>query len=277
MKLNALIEKYAEKLKSAGIENFQNEARWLVLETLDLSSSALFTGHTVDAGACAALDELVLRRCHHEPLQYILGNAPFGELDLKVSPAVLIPRSETEVLVEYVVKHLPEGGSLLDVGCGSGAIGLLSAYRRRDITVTALDKSLAALEVAGTNARQLSLDDRVIFKESDLLSVLEKEKFNIIAANLPYVTFDEYKTLAPEVRDFEPQLALTACDEGMALIFELIRTAPGFLFSGGRIVLEMSPHQTSRAEAALTENGFSGIEVIPDQFGKMRFVAAILQ
>ena len=272
-----MIGKYAEMLKSAGIGNFQNEARWLVLETLGLSSSALFTDYVPTPEQCALLDELLFRRCQHEPLQYILGSAPFGEIDLKVTPAVLIPRCETELLVEYVVKHLPENGSLLDVGCGSGAISLLSAYRRRDIAVTALDKSPEALAVAGENARQLSLADRVIFVASDLLSALAGEKFDIIAANLPYVTFDEYETLSPEVRDFEPQLALTAPDEGMALIVELIRSAPRFLVSGGRIVLEMSPHQTNRAEAALTENGFTEIEIFPDQFGKMRFAAAILK
>ena len=220
------------------------------------------------------LEKQLSRRCNREPLQYILGNAPFGELELKVTPAVLIPRCETEVLVDHAVKHLPENGKLLDVGCGSGAISLLAAYRRRDIAVTALDKSPEALAVAGENARLLDLSSRVKFHESDLLSALTEEKFDVIAANLPYVTFDEYAELAPEVRSFEPQLALTAPDEGMALIFGLIRTAPRFLVPGGSIVLEMSPHQTVRAESALKENGFSEVEIFADQFGKMRFVAA---
>ena len=274
MNLNTLIEKYAAALKSAGIENFQNEARWLVLETLALPASALFGDFEPSDAQMELLEKQLSRRCRREPLQYILGNAPFGELDLKVTPAVLIPRCETEILVDYAVKHLPAGGTLLDVGCGSGAIGLLAAYRRRDIAVTALDKSPEALRVAGENARLLELDCRVTFKESDLLSVLTEEKFDLIAANLPYVTFAEYADLAPEVRSFEPQSALTAPEEGMALIFELIRTAPSFLIPGDRIVLEMSPHQTARAEAALEASAFGDVEIFADQFGKMRFVAA---
>ena len=273
MNCRELIDFCAAELQRAGIANFRNEARWLVLETLKLTTSALYREEQLTAIQHSQATCALERRCRREPLQYILGSAPFGEIELKVSPAVLIPRVETEVLVDYLVEHLPENGSLLDVGCGSGAIALLTAVRRRDIQVTAVDKSAEALAVAAENCSRLQLDDRVRLIESDLLSRVGKTSFDLIAANLPYVTFDEYETLEPEVRCYEPQLALTAAAEGLSLIFELIRQLPDFLAPDGIVVLEMSPHQTGRVQEFLAGSGFvSGC--FADQFGKYRFVAA---
>ncbi len=270
-----LYQESAAALNAAGIENFSNEARWLVLETLNLPASGLYSPGEVPVEQVVLIRSLCARRCQHEPLQYLLGTAPFGEIELEVTPAVLIPRCETEILVRYALEHLPEGGRMLDVGCGSGAIAILAAWSRSDIRVTALDKSPEALLVAEKNACRLGVDSRMTFLESDLLSALEGEQFDLIAANLPYVTFDEYETLAPEVREYEPQLALTAPDEGMALIDRLISTAAANMKKNAVLVLEMSPHQTDRARTKLQECGFEDISVFADQFGKMRFVAAV--
>ena len=274
MNYNELYNECAGALKDAGVGNFSNEARWLVLEPFQLSGAVLFSGAAVPPEQLTRVRELCSRRCRREPLQYLLGSAPFGELELAVSPAVLIPRSETICLVEYALKHIPYSGSMLDVGCGSGAIALLAAYRRPDIRVTALDKSPEALEVAKFNADSLKLENFPEFLESDLLSAVPDRRFDLIAANLPYVTFEEYEHLEPEVRVYEPELALTAPDDGMALISRLISDAPGALNPGGTIVLEMSPHQTPRAVAELTASGCEKITVFADQYGKMRFVAA---
>ena len=180
------------------------------------------------------------------------------------------------MLVDYALEHLAHNGSMLDVGCGSGAIGILAACRRPDISVTSLDKSPDALQVAEKNARTLGVLSRMKFLESDLLSALEEQqKFDLVAANLPYVTFEEYETLAPEVRVYEPQMALTAPDEGMELIDRLISSVSGNMKKNAVLVLEMSPHQTARAERKLLECGFEKISVFADQFGKMRFVAAV--
>ncbi len=270
-----LYNESAAALKSAEIENAANEARWLVLETLGVPASKLFSGETVSPEKVDLIRSLCARRCQYEPLQYLLGSAPFGEIELEVTPAVLIPRCETEVLVAYALEHLAYGGSMLDVGCGSGAIGILAACRRPDISVTALDKSPDALKIAEKNARTLGVFQRMKFLESDLLSALDDQKFDLVAANLPYVTFDEYETLAPEVKNHEPQMALTAPDEGMELIDRLISSVSGNMKKNALLVLEMSPHQTSRAERKLLECGFEKISVFADQFGKMRFVAAV--
>lgn len=276
MNVDELIKKCAAALENAGIGNFRNEARWLVLETLSLPASAIVFKEELDRVQQETVEALLARRCRREPLQYLLGSAPFAELELTVTPAVLIPRCETEILAEHLLGTLPADGTLLDVGCGSGAISLLAAHRRKDISVTALDISCDALEVAKLNAEKLHLSDRVQFLQSDLLSaLLPEQKFDAVAANLPYVTFDEYAGLEDEVRCYEPQLALTAADEGMELIFKLIRELPPHLHSGSRVALEMSPHQIPRAEAALYQRGFSRIGSFADQFGKKRFAAAV--
>ena len=264
----------ASALERAGIENFRNESRWLVLETLQLPAAVLYSDSPVSSADIDRIRKLCARRCQHEPLQYILGSAPFAELELRVDPNVLIPRSETVILVEYILEKVPVNGTLLDVGCGSGAIALLAAYRRPDITVCAVDKSSGALAVASANARMLGSESRVKFFESDLLNELPAMKFDCIAANLPYVTEEEYAGLADDVRLFEPEMALTAPDEGMALISRLIVSAPEYLRAGGAIALEMSPPQTARAVRELEARGFGETEIFADQFGKKRFAAA---
>ncbi len=264
----------ASALEQAGIENFRNESRWIIQETLQLSSAALYSSAAVPEEQILRIRQLCSRRCQHEPLQYILGTAPFAELELKVNRDVLIPRSETVCLVEYILDKLPPSGTLLDVGCGSGAIALLSASRRKDIAVTAVDKSPGALKIAQDNAMMLELASEIKFVESDLLSQLPSQKFDVIAANLPYVTFDEYALLDDDVRLFEPEMALTAPDEGMALISSLIVSAPEYLRSGGTLALEMSPPQIARAAEELTACGFVQVEIFADQFEKKRFVAA---
>lgn len=263
----------ASALARAGIGNFRNESRWLVLETLQLPASALYSDCPVSLEDISFVRKQCARRCQHEPLQYILGSAPFAELELKVDPNVLIPRSETVILVEYALEKVPVNGTLLDVGCGSGAIALLAACRRPDIAVYALDKSPGALKVASGNARMLELEARVKFFESDLLNGVPAMKFDCIAANLPYVTEEEYALLADDVRLFEPEMALTAPDEGMALISRLIVSAPEYLNTNGCLALEMSPPQTARAVRELEARGFGQTEVFADQIGKKRFAA----
>lgn len=271
-----LYQECSAALKTAEIENYRNEARWLVLEPFQLSAGDLYSAAPVPPEQIDRVRQLCARRCQHEPLQYLLGSAPFGELELAVTPAVLIPRCETVVLAEFVLQHLASGASLLDVGCGSGAIALLAASRRPDIRVTAVDKSPEALRVAELNARSLDLAAVPEFLESDLLSALVHRRFDVIVANLPYVTFDEYAELAPDVREYEPQMALTADDNGMALISRLIADSPEHLKPGGLLALEMSPHQTGRAADEMSRCGFENISVFADQFGKKRFVAGVL-
>ncbi|MBR7156696.1 MAG: methyltransferase domain-containing protein, partial [Lentisphaeria bacterium] len=151
----------------------------------------------------------------------------------------------------------------------------LSASRRPDIRVTAVDKSPEALAVAITNARNLALNKRIDFRESDLFSALAGERFSLIAANLPYVSESEYLTLEPEVRCFEPECALTAPEEGFALIRQAINSCSTHLLPGGKVIFEMSPRQIPAALELLEAQNFTA-KVVADQFGEQRFAFGVL-
>lgn len=271
-----LRQQLAGMFAAAGIETPAVDAERLIAETAEFPRTELFLRG--DDPVPEALEEtirrLAERRTAREPLQYLTGRAAFMDLELEVNGDVLIPRPETELLVEWAVRRLPEGGSLLDLGTGSGAIALSVAATRPDVAVTGVDLSPAALRVAERNRRRCRLE-RVRLLESDLFSAVAGEKFDLVAANLPYVTEEEYPTLSPEVREFEPRLALVAGDGGMALIARAVRDLAGFLTPGGKAIFELSPPQAPRLERMFAETGaFAGIEVIQDYTRRDRFVAA---
>ena len=206
-------------------------------------------------------------------MQYITSKAYFRNLVFEVNPDVLIPRFETEILVDEVLKKIPQNGTLLDVGTGSGAIAISCAAERPDIFVVAVDISNAALTTAKRNAEKYGLKN-IDFRHSDLASaVLPNEKFNVVAANLPYVTNEEYATLQDEVRCCEPRLALTANDNGLELINKLCSNLNTLLIPGGYSILEMSPWQTAIIEKSLNDMGFEA-KTINDFTGRLRFVCA---
>lgn len=271
-----LRQQLAGMFAAAGIETPAVDAERLIAETAGFPRAELFLRgeEPVPEPLAEAVLRLAERRTAREPLQYLTGRAAFMDLELEVNGDVLIPRPETELLVEWAVHHLPENGSLLDLGTGSGAIALSVAATRPDVAVTGVDLSPAALRVAERNRRRCRLE-RVRLLESDLFSAVAGEKFDLVAANLPYVTEEEYPTLSPEVREFEPRLALVAGDGGMALIVRAVRDLAGFLTPEGRAIFELSPPQAPRLVRLLAETGaFAGIEVIQDYTRRDRFVAA---
>lgn len=221
--------------------------------------------------------EIMQRRLANEPWQYIFGKAYFRDLELAVTSSVLIPRPETELLADWCIEFLPQNGTLLDVGTGSGAIALSVASERCDVHVTACDVSSEALAVARSNAVSNHISN-VEFVQSYLLDNFADRKFDIIAANLPYVTEEEHTQLSPEVRDFEPKLALTSGEDGLDLIREFIEQAPRYLNNHGAIILEMSDWQTSIiAELLSTQLCWSAIEIKCDYTQRNRFVIARLR
>lgn len=246
-------------LKDAGVENCSQEARWIVEDAAD--------------EVCAL--NYARRRADGEPLQYILGTAPFRDLMLYVDHRVLIPRPETESLVQWIIDHAPENASVLDLGTGSGAIILAALTERSDLSGTAVDISYDALAVAQKNAG-LCHTDRIEFLQSDLFSALAGRRFDIVAANLPYVTEEEYPLLDREVRCYEPVLALTAPDNGLALIMKTIRELAGYLRPGGKAIFELSPPQAEIAAKALADAGFKS-SIIKDLCGRNRFVTGELE
>lgn len=192
----------------------------------------------------AQFDAWVERRAHHEPVQYILGEQEFYGLVLKVTPSVLIPRPETEHLVEAVLDRAPRNAKLriCDVGTGSGAIAVALAHALPGAQVTAVDWSPAALAIARENAERHNVADRVRFLESDLLSAVAGERFDVVVSNPPYVAADE--ELEPQVREWEPHAALFAGKTGLEVYERLIPQAWDALVSGGWLMLEIGHGQS---------------------------------
>ena len=202
----------------------------------------------------AEYQRLIERRLRFEPIQYISGTQDFYGLALQVSPAVLIPRPETELLVESALAHLSHDRALriVDVGTGSGAIALALATHLPQATITAVDLSLDALDIAQSNIREHGLSDRIRILKSDLLESLENEQpFDAIVSNPPYVARGDAPTLHPQVRDFEPHAALFAGDSGLDIYRSLIPQAERLLKPGGLLALEFGFGQADDLRAML--------------------------
>jgi release factor glutamine methyltransferase len=225
------------------------DALLLLLHTLGISRATLHAhpGRTLTLDQQARYDGLLLRRLANQPIQYITGEQEFYGLALHVTPAVLIPRPETEHLVEAVLAELDESAPLriLDVGTGSGAIAIALAHHRPNARVVALDLSPAALEIAASNATRHHLADRIRFVESDLLAAIlpTEADFDAIVSNPPYVPLGDRDSLHPQVRDFEPGVALYAGPAGLEIYRRLIPQAQAALKPNGLLALEIGHAQ----------------------------------
>jgi release factor glutamine methyltransferase len=194
------------------------------------------------AAQAAAFAELTARRAGHEPLQYLTGRQEFFRLPLRVTPETLIPRPETELLVEAVLAWAagrPQPLHIVDVGTGTGAIALALATHLPEAEITAVEISAAALEVARQNAEDLGLGDRIVFRLGDLLGEAGTgQRFDVVVSNPPYVATTDASTLAAEVREFEPHGALFAGPDGLAVYRRLVPAAHAALVPGGLLALE---------------------------------------
>lgn len=219
---------------------------------------------------------LVKRRGLREPLQYIIGSTEFCGLHLKVDRRALIPRPETELLVELIKLHVAvPPARILDLGTGSGAIALALAATYPESSVTATDKSLQALDLAEENAIALGLVGRVQFQQSDWYVALDRaESFDLIVSNPPYLSDAETEATQPEVRGYEPKEALSAGADGASSLKVLIRESLARLNPGGILALETGIAQHSQLLAQATEAGFSRVESHRDLTGRDRFVLA---
>jgi len=276
-----VVRRSAAFLAEKGVENPRLNAEWLVARALGLDRMQLYLqfDRPVSEQERASLRKSVSRRARREPLQYILGEAAFGELSLKADPRALIPRPETEQLVELVQTDLPETGAayrLLDLGTGSGPIALALAFAYPQADVVAAERDPAALELAGENAFRCGLQTRVRFVQSDWFAGLDPGEgpFDLVAANPPYLTREEFEQAAPEVREREPAAALVAADKGLADLGTIVREAPRWLKPGGVLWLETGIAHREPLLALCREAGFREAEGRDDWSGRPRFVRA---
>jgi release factor glutamine methyltransferase len=213
--------------------------------------------------------DLLERRYRGEPIQYITGEAEFYGLPFRVTPDVLIPRPETEHLVEKVIE-LAAGflhPRIVDVGCGSGAIAIALATHLPHATITAIDLSAPALAIARRNAERNSVSGRIRFLEGDLLAPVAEERFEIVVSNPPYVPESDRASLAVEVRCHEPALALFAGQDGLAILSRLIPAAFAGLVPGGLVALEIGFGQSPAVRTLFAASGFGPADFIPDLQG----------
>ena len=228
------------------------------------------------ADAAGPFCDLIERRLAGEPIQYITGEAEFYGLPFHVNRDVLIPRPETEHLVEKVMALAAEfvRPKIVDVGTGSGAIAVALAHALPFAVITATDISADALAVAKANAARNGVADRVRFFKGDLLEAVAGEHFDIVISNPPYVPESDRTTLDVEVRDYEPAQALFAGEDGLQIYRRLIPAAFDALVPGGYLALEIGYGQRAGIEALLVREGFAGIEFIPDLQGIARVAVA---
>jgi release factor glutamine methyltransferase len=210
--------------------------------------------------------ELLGRRYRGEPIQYIAGRAEFYGLPFRVTPDVLIPRPETEHLVEKVIEIAGgiETPRIVDVGSGSGCIAVALAHQLPSAAITAIDISGAALTIARENAELNGVTRRINFLEGDLLGPVTGQQFDIVVSNPPYVSFADRGSLTVEVRDHEPGLALFAGDDGFDIYRRLIPAAFTVLVPDGFVALEIGYGQSQVIARLLTNAGFNRIEFVPD-------------
>lgn len=222
------------------------------------------------------LDELIERRLRGEPIQYIAGKTEFYGLSFRVTPDVLIPRPETEHVVETTIELAAQFSDphIVDVGCGSGAIGVALAHSLPGARMTATDISSPALAIARDNAKSNGVADRIRFIQGDLLARLAGERFDIVASNPPYVAFADRESLAVEVRDYEPAQALFAGQAGLDVIRRLIPEAHQALVPGGFLVMEIGHDQSWPVRELLRDAGFEAISFVDDLQGIPRVACA---
>lgn len=246
-----------------------HKTRLELLTDMALNSSAHLSAEEQDL-FCVKIKQ----RAQGMPLQYLVGHVSFLEIEVLVNPHVLIPRPETEELCEWVLENVSsEAKNVADVGSGSGVIALALAQARPKWRMIGLDRSPSALELAKQNARRLGLQEQVEWRVSHLLSAWPKQKpLDVVVANLPYIPSQDVLTLMPEVRDYEPHLALDGGGDGLRLVEELLDQAYEQLAINGDIFLEVGFDQGGRVVQMGQSRGYQTIVLKADLAGHFRFL-----
>ncbi len=261
MTIRDTLRQAAARISEAGSDEAALEAEILLMHATGLDRARLYQrlGEGLLPEQAEAFAGFVDRRLAHEPVPYITGHKEFFELDFEVTRAALIPRPETEMLVELVLLFAQERGESLtiaDIGTGSGAIAVSLAHALPGSRVIATDTSRRALALARRNAERHAVANRIDFRRGDLLAPLDGQ-VDVIVTNLPYVRTDEWHALPPELAEHEPRVAFDGGPDGLRLIRRLLRQAPSRLRPGGALFAEISDDQ-GEAVLALVEHAFPG-------------------
>lgn len=257
-------------------DNAEYEAREIVLSACEMSMTDLMLnrGKEISAEQANKAYEMACRRKDGEPLQYIVGTAGFMGMEFEVNPYTLIPRQDTETLVEALIERIGEGAEILDIGTGTGCIGISLAKYVKGARVTLLDISEGALETAKCNAERNGVKVRTI--QADILSEIPEGKYDLIVSNPPYIESDVIKGLQREVKDFEPVSALDGGKDGLTFYRRITQIAVNMLNEEGILAYEIGFDQ-GQSVPELMGADFEGIEVIKDYCGNDRAVIGRLK
>jgi release factor glutamine methyltransferase len=275
-----IIAAAAERLRDAGVPEAQREAVSLVDLTLQ-RGRAFLTAHPeyeLSADEKDRFEEYLARRERREPLQYIRGTQEFYGLEFEVTPDVLIPRPETELLVEMAVEYAREMDAprILDIGVGSGCIIVSLLRMLPQASGVGADRSEAAIAIAGRNAEKHGVAERLELMSSDVFDGIPSRRFDLIVSNPPYVPAAELESLQKEL-DFEPRNALTDGNDGLDIIRRIVAGAPDRLVSKGTLFIEIGLGQDTEVSKMLRSDVWGAVEVLPDLRGIPRVVRAMLK
>ena len=265
-----------EYLAEKGVENARRETEWLLAAALGLDRVGIYVNFDKpltdqELAACRAF---VARRAKREPLQYILGTQEFRGLDFVVNRAVLIPRHDTEVLVEEALKRASAGSAILDIGVGSGCITVSLAHALPEAEVWGVDTSPEALAVARSNAEHLGVTVHLV--EGSLFEPFADKAFDLIVSNPPYIPTADLATLQPEVKDYEPCGALDGGSDGLDFYRTIVPAAPAYLNRKGRLLVEVGSGQAAAVLEIFSAAGFIDCFTATDPAGIERVVGGCI-
>lgn len=270
MTYRELLTQGATLLQKAGIEEYELDAWYLLEHITGITRAQYFLKQREEThGEEAAYLEVIEKRGKRIPLQHITGTQEFMGLPFSVNEDVLIPRQDTETLVEFVMNRLPKGAEVLDMCTGSGCIAI-SIGKLAGAKVTAVDLSPKALAVARKNAEQLEVP--VTFYESDLFTNVPELKYDAIVSNPPYIPTKVIEGLEPEVRDFEPHMALDGEADGLTFYRKIVDESRAYLKNGGLLAFEIGHDQRVAVSRLMEEAGFTEVRALKDMPGLDRVV-----
>ncbi len=263
-------------LKDNGIISYDIDAKVLLMHVLDIDKITLLTSNDeIESSLYERYIDVLNRRAKNEPCAYIVNFQEFMALPFYVNENVLIPRGDTEILVEEAIELAKNNGftKMLDICTGQGAIAI-SISHYTGINVIASDISKNALEVASKNVVTNNLSDKITLIESDLFTNIPNEKYDMLCSNPPYISIDEMQDLMSDVVDYEPRIALTDESDGLTFYKKIIEEGRHYLKDGGYILLEIGYNQKEEVEKILLQNNFNSVKVLKDLNGHNRVLCA---
>ncbi len=277
MTISEILKECTTLLKNEKIESASLDCRLLLCYFLGVDTVYLITHKNEEVENYEEFYRLFKRRLNREPMQYILGRAEFMGLDFTVNENVLIPRADTETLVEKVIEFVGNNAyNILDIGTGSGCIPISVLKNCPGCNAVAVDISEAALNVARQNAKNHGVDEKIQFTRADILKEFPGEKFDCIISNPPYIREDVIPTLMEDVKGYEPHIALSGGADGLIFYRRIAREATTHLAPGGLLAFEIGYDQADDLIEILAQNGYKNIAVTKDLAGNDRVVSATL-